>query len=122
MPFSTLEKNAMLDSKLGTGTPVTVYLAAYVAATEVTGNGYVRVAITNNATNWPAAAASAMANGADFSFPEATGSWGTVDELRLHNHITNEDIICTDTISKVIGSGDTLVVKTGDFDLTITDV
>lgn len=121
MPFSTDEKNAMLDSKLGTGTPATVYLAAYVASTEVSGNSYARVAITNNGTNFPAAAASAKTNGTDFSFPEATGSWGTIDEIRLHGHITNEDIICSDTVSKAITSGDTLIVRAGDFDLTITD-
>lgn len=110
----------MLDSKLGSGTPTTVYLAAYVSSSEVTGNGYSRVAITNNATNFPNASAGAKTSGADFSFPEATGSWGTVDELRLHGHITSEDIICSDTISKVIGDGDTLTVKSGDFDLSLT--
>lgn len=117
--FAVAERNAMLDSKLGSGTPATVQLAAYVSSVEVTGNGYARVTITNNATNFPAASAGAKSNGADFSFPEATGSWGTVDELRLHNG-AGEDVICSDTISKVIGAGDTLTVKTGDFDMTLT--
>lgn len=119
--FDTTEKNAMLDSTLGSGTPATVYLAAYVSSTEVTGNNYSRVAITNNSTNWPAASSGAKTNGTDFSFPQASGSWGTIDELRLHRHITNEDIICSHTVSKAITTDDTLVVSSGDFDLTITD-
>lgn len=118
--FASAERDAMLDSKLGSGTPATVYLAAYVSSVEVSGNSYARVAITNNVSNFPASSGGAKSNGSDFSFPEATGSWGTVDELRLHGHITNEDVICSDTISKVIGDGDTLTVKSGDFDMSLT--
>lgn len=65
--------------------PATVYIALYTVAptdsgggTEVTGGSYARVSVTNNATNWPAAASQTKQNGTAFTFPQATASWGTV--------------------------------------------
>lgn len=50
--------------------------------TEPSGNGYARVTVANNSTNWVSAAAPAtgwtMENGTAITFPVATGSWGTV--------------------------------------------
>ncbi len=43
------------------------------AGTELTGNGYARVAVT--AATWDAAATSSKDNGAAITFPEATGNW-----------------------------------------------
>jgi len=77
----------LLDHVLGAATytpPVTVYVALYTVAptdagggTEVTGAGYARVAVTNNATNWPAASGGSKSNGTAIQFPSAGGSWGT---------------------------------------------
>jgi len=74
----------LLDHVLGATVytaPATVYLALYSVTpgdagggTELSGNGYARVAVTNNATNWPAAAAGAKSNGAAVVFPTATPS------------------------------------------------
>lgn len=41
-------------------------------------NAYARVAVTKNATNFPAAAARAIANGVALTWPAATGVWATV--------------------------------------------
>ena len=83
----------ILDHMLGGpdfGRPATVYLALFTAVpddagggTEVSGNGYARAAVANNATNWPAAATDASGNttkknGVKISFPAATGSWGNI--------------------------------------------
>jgi hypothetical protein len=50
--------------------------------TEPSGNGYTRVAVTNNSTNFTSATAPAtgwtIQNATAISFPFATGSWGTL--------------------------------------------
>lgn len=48
------------------------------ALNEITGGGYTRVAVANNTTNWPNATSSVKSNGAAFTFPAATTSWGQV--------------------------------------------
>jgi hypothetical protein len=65
--------------------PATTYIALFTVTpsdtgggTECTGGSYARAAITNNATNWPAAAAGSKSNGTAFTFPTATAGWGTV--------------------------------------------
>jgi len=61
-------------------------------ANEVSGNAYARVAVTSNTTNWGAATTadpSVIANLTAVTFPQATGSWGTVTHFGIWNHITN---------------------------------
>lgn len=87
MPKTTFLANKLLDLMLSQAAytpPATLHVALYTAAptvagggTEVTGNGYARVALTNNATNFPAAASGAKSNGTAITFPNPTGSWGT---------------------------------------------
>lgn len=77
-------ENAVLDHVLGGpnySRAATVYIGLYSAdptdagtGAELAGNGYARVAVTNDATNWPAAAGGAKANGAQVTFPLATGA------------------------------------------------
>jgi len=88
MSKSDYLENALLDHVLGGGDytrPATVYIALYTAAptdagggTEVSGGGYARKAVTNDATNWPAAAGGSKSNGTAIAFPTATADWGTV--------------------------------------------
>ncbi len=95
---------AALDAILGQGftKPATVYAALFTVTpsdtgggTEATGGAYARVAITNNATNWPNAAAGAKSNGTKITFPISTGSgysagapivaWGLFDDPTAGN-------------------------------------
>jgi len=74
----------LLDHVLGATvftTPATVYVGLFSVTpgdpgggTELSGNGYARVAVTNNTTNWPNAAAGSKSNGTDIVFPTATPS------------------------------------------------
>lgn len=92
-------ENEVLDHLLGGGDfarPATVYIALFTAApsdstfgTEVTGGAYARAAVTNNVTNWPAAAAGAKKNGAAITFATATASWGTVTHFGILSHLTS---------------------------------
>jgi hypothetical protein len=89
----------VLDHVLGNAAysaPATVYMALFTAVsadggtfTEVAGNAYARVAITNNATNWPAAASGLKANGTVITFPQATpAGWGTIRGWGLYDAAT----------------------------------
>jgi hypothetical protein len=84
--------NALLDGLLGTVgvLPATIYIGLLKAAplpngtgvVEQSGNGYARVAVSNNSTQWPAAASRQKTHSADITFPTATGTgWGTVTHV-----------------------------------------
>lgn len=82
------------DSQFGGGAttwaPATWYLGLSTTLpnedgsgfTEPVGGSYARVAITNNATNFPAAVTSSgtttKSNGIKFTFPNPTGTWGAI--------------------------------------------
>jgi hypothetical protein len=85
------------DSQFGAGAisgvaPATWYLGISTTTpnedgtgfTEPSGGSYARVAITNNSTNFPAAATvsgvTRKANGTAFTFPNPTGNWGAIVE------------------------------------------
>jgi hypothetical protein len=88
-------ERTIADSQFGGGAttwaPATWYLGLSTTTpnddgsgfTEPTGGSYARVAITNNATNFPAAVTSSdgvttKTNGAKFTFPNPTGTWGAI--------------------------------------------
>ena len=123
-------ENELLDHVLGGGDysrPATVYVALYTAAptdagggTEVSGGSYARVAVTNNATNWPAASGGAKSNGTEITFPTATADWGEVvafailDAAAAGNFLYWGDL----TTPKTINDGDTAKFAVGDLDVT----
>lgn len=88
--FGDYLENKLLDLAFGAvafTAPATVYAAAYTVAfndagtggTEVSGNAYARVAVTNNLTNFPAASGGAKTNGTALIWPMATpAGWGTI--------------------------------------------
>jgi hypothetical protein len=82
------DANAFLNLLLGTAglLPATVHMGLMTAqpnangtgVAEPAGFGYARVAIANNATEWPNAVARVKKHANDIVFPAATGSWGTI--------------------------------------------
>ncbi len=75
----TSTANETLDKWFG-GTnftpPATWYVGLLAAGdTELSGGGYARVAVTNNTTNFPNAAAKQKAIAASVTFPVATADW-----------------------------------------------
>lgn len=65
--------------------PATVYVSLHTTVptdssngVEVSGGSYARVAVTNNGTNWSAAALRVKTNATVIKFPTATLSWGTI--------------------------------------------
>jgi len=83
---------------------------------EVSGGSYAR-----ELAGLSASADGVSANAADITFPTATASWGTVTHVALMDAITAGNVIMHSILdaSKVVGSGDTFKINTGDLDVTI---
>lgn len=129
--LSDFLENEILDHVFGAATytaPATVYLALFTVAptdagggTEVTGGSYARAAVTNNATNFPAASAGAKANGTEIVFATATASWGTVVAAAWFDAVSGGNMLAWGdlTANKAVDTDDTAKVAIGDFDITL---
>ena len=118
-------ENEILDHILGTGAytmPSAVYVGLATATfaddnsgTELTGNGYTRVAATFNA-----AASGTADNDAAIEFSAATSSWGTVSHFGLFDASSGGNLLIHGafTTAKTIASGDVLKIAAGDLDVT----
>lgn len=101
-------RNGLLDHVLGGPNytrPATLYLGLgldnpLTPADEVTGGGYARQAVTNNAANWPAASAGAKACAAAFTFPPATADWGSVRTYGLWDAASGGNLVQWGTLNK----------------------
>jgi hypothetical protein len=88
--------NQVLDDLFGSGSPATLYFGLFTSApaadgtggTEVTGGSYARAAKTNNATNFPAAAAKEKSNANAITFAQATANWGTITHVVVFDSLT----------------------------------
>lgn len=119
MSKSDYLEGKVLDHLLGRTTytaPATVYVALYTSAptdsgggTEVSGGSYARVAVTNNATNWPAASSGTKSNGTAIVFPEATADWGTVVAFGLFDAANGGNLLYWGELSQnqAVNSGST---------------
>jgi hypothetical protein len=65
--------------------PTTIYFALFTVmptasggGTEVSGTAYARIAVTNNATNFPASSSATKRNGTLIDWGTAGSAWGTV--------------------------------------------
>ncbi len=91
--------------------------------TEVTGGGYLRVTVTNNTTNWPAAtgATAAKSNGTVITFPTASASWGTVVAFGIIDAASAGNLLWWGdlTTSKAIASGDTASFAVGSLSTSL---
>ena len=114
--FSDYLENKLLDHILGGPDytrPATVYIALCTAAptdastgstiVEATCTGYARKAVTNNDTNFPAAASGSKSNGVAIEFAKCTA---------LSSVITHFAIVDADTAGNVIGWGALTAQKT----------
>jgi hypothetical protein len=133
--MSDFLENEILDHILSAATytaPATVYIGLWTSALtdastgatagEVSGGSYARVAVTNNATNWPAASGGSKSNGADFTFPTATAGWGTVTHFAILDSATlgaGNILYWADlTVSKTVSNGDIVKFATGSITIT----
>ena len=131
MSFGDATENALLDRVFGAAAytpPATLHLALFTVAptdagggTEVSGNGYSRVAIPNDATNFPAAAGGAKSNGQEIVFPQATADWGTIVAWALMSAATGGSIVFRGamTPNQQVVANATPKLAAGDLDITL---
>lgn len=133
--FSDFLELELLDHVFGNAAysaPATIYIALYTAAPSDSGGGtevstsdwtnYARVAVTNNATNFPAASAGAKSNGTDIDFGTATiSSAPTVVAAAALDASSGGNFLAWGALTenKTINNGDPVTFGTGDFDLTL---
>lgn len=124
MAKSTYLASALLDHHLGGPSytrPATVYVALFTTGTtEPAGGSYARVAVTNNATNFPAAVAGAKSNGTEIAFPTATAGWGTVTRYGLYDDPTAGNLLRSASLNtpRAVITGDTPRFAAGALDFT----
>jgi hypothetical protein len=127
-------EDEILDHILSAATwtaPATTYIGLWTAALsdtstgatagEVSGGSYARVALTNNATNWPASSAGAKSNGIAIDFGTASANWGTVTHFCIVDSASGAGNILYHgdlTASKVINNGDSAQFPIGDLDVS----
>jgi len=121
MPLTYYTDNALINQLFGNtaySTPTTYYFGLSTSApaqggtgvTEPSGNGYARVAVTNNTTNFPAASNGSKTNGTAITFPTSTGSWGTVSYFVIYDASSAGNLIAYGALNnpQTVSSGDTL--------------
>jgi hypothetical protein len=131
--FSNYAENKVCDHALGIAswTMPTPYVALFTAVTdaeagtgtEVTGGGYVRMALSGAAMS--SASGGASSNGTALSWAAASGNWsslspvthaGLFDASTAGNAIT---VIKALPQSKIIGTGDVFTFPIGDIDFAV---
>lgn len=137
--FSDFLELEVLDHVFGAAAytaPTTTYYALYTTAPTDTGGGtevgtgtwttYARVAVTNNATNYPAASAGAKSNGAIISWGTATMDPTTatvvVTALGIFDAATDGNLLAWSdlTIPKTLNHSDPITIPIGDLDITLS--
>ena len=127
--FADYWESEILDHIFGKGsyTPPTIYVGLSTedptddgsGLAEPSGNGYARV--QTSSSDWNAASAGSLDNANDITFPQATGSWGTITHFALFDATTGGNMLAHGALSqsKAIGSGDTAKFAAGDLDVSL---
>ena len=131
--YSDYLENKLLDHWLGGpdySRPATVYLALFTVApddagaggTEVSGGSYARLAVTNNATNFPAAAGGSKSNALALTFATASADWGIIVSAALYdaaaagNFLAHAPLL----INRKVRAGDAALFPAGSLIFTNT--
>jgi hypothetical protein len=99
------------------------FRAFYTNGSEVSGTGYGVLTVVNDTTKWNAADASRKkTNKTSFDFATAGGSWGTPAQIRMYDNADVEMGRYDIPSPSSIGTGETLSIPAGAFELTLTGV
>jgi hypothetical protein len=124
--FTQYLENKLLDHVLNNESftsPTTVYVGLFTAAptdttsgTEVSGGSYARQVLSVST-----ASDGIVTSDSDITFPQATGNWGTVVALGVHDADSSGNLLMyTDlTTSKTIETGDILKISTGSLTVSL---
>lgn len=124
--ISNYLENKLLDHVLRNTSytsPTTVYVGLYTSnpdegntGTEVSGGSYARQSLSVTT-----ASGGVVTSSADVTFPQATGSWGTISHIGLLDALTSGNLLMYTalTTSKAIESGDVLKIASGSLTASI---
>jgi hypothetical protein len=124
---SNFTSNKILDAIYSGGAyvaPAILYCALFTVAptgagggTEVVGGAYARVAVTNDATHFPAAVGQAKSNGTAIVFPAASAAWGTVVAAAFFDDPVAGNMISFGPLAaaQVVAIGNTFQIGVGAF-------
>jgi hypothetical protein len=127
MSFTDYLENEVLDHILGGADyarPATVYIALSTTQPSDNGSGftepgvgaYARVAVTNDATEWPAASSGSKANANAVQFPTATADWGLITHYGLFDVASGGNLLMWGDLSpsQTVYSSDIPIIGAGD--------
>lgn len=124
--ISNYLEDAIINATLRNTTytsPATVYVGLFTSdptdagsGTEVSGGSYARTAVTFGAPS-----NGVTTNSAAVEFPQATGSWGTVGWIGIHDAATSGNLLYHTALdaSKTIDTGDIFKISTGNLSVTL---
>ena len=124
--FSNYLENKVLDHVLrytSYTSPTTVYVGLFLSdptdagsGTECTGSAYARQSLSVTT-----ASGGIVTSSADVTFPQATGSWGTISHLGILDALTSGNLLMHTplTTSKTIDNGDILKISSGNLTVTL---
>lgn len=124
--MSNYLENALINATLRNTSytsPATVYVALYTSdptdantGTEVSGGSYARTSVT-----FAAPSNGVSLSNADCTFPQATGSWGTIGWIGLMDASTSGNLLYHTALdaSKTIGTGDIFKIASGSLSVTL---
>jgi hypothetical protein len=128
--LSTTASNNLLDKEFGATNytpPATLYIALYSSApandgsggTELSGDAYARVAVTNNTTNWPNASAKVKSNGTAITFPQATADWVEAEAVVIFDASSGGNVRAFGYLDEpaAITNGQTAEFEAGDLEI-----
>lgn len=83
-----------LDFNNAAYTPVATWYVGFRGnGVELSGNGYARIALTANTTNFPTVSVKTITNGVEFDTPQASGGdWGQADEVGLWDALSGGNL------------------------------
>jgi len=124
--MSNYLENALINATLRATTftsPATVYVSLHTAdptdagtGTEVSGGSYAR-----QSASFASPSNGASATDADITFPQATGSWGTVTHIGIWDSLTTGNMLYHTALdaSKTIDTGDIFKIASGSLTVTL---
>jgi hypothetical protein len=124
--MSNYLENALINGTIRGTTytaPTTIYVALYTSdptdantGTEVSGGSYARTSVT-----FAAPSNGVSVSNADCTFPQATGSWGTVGWIGLMDASTSGNLLYHTPLdtSKAIDNGDIFKIASGNLSVTL---
>lgn len=134
MSVTYYSSNKVLDRVFGgtAFTPATTYYIGLstttinidgTGATEPSGLGYARVAVPNDKTNWGVASNGALLNLTAITFPESTGSWGTITYVFMADASSAGNIWWYDVLTpaRTVASATTVLFAIGSVSVVMNN-